>query len=727
MWRRVGPYLAALLAAAAGTIGLAPRPATGSPTHTVDYVIVAGAAGLRWDDVDQQSTPTLWRLAQQGAIGALSVRSAHQPTCPADGWATLGAGNYAVLTAAALDGAACPPLDLAIETPDPMGASLPDYRRLTANPVTRNRSLPSGTQLGALAETTRCTAAVGPGAAIAAARPYGRVDRYAASLPDDVSSLLSSCVLSLVDLGTVGGVGASRQAAAAAADAQLARVLAGRPQRSLLLVAGLADTDTPSRLHVAIADGPGYGPGGWLTSSSTSRSGYLQLIDLAPTALAALGRQNPPKLFAGAAAVRTEGRPDDPQAAVRRLADADREAGAQSRVADGFFTVLSYCMLALFAAAVPVLYRARRPPRAASPWANPPGLRRGVEVLLVAAALAVPAALVADLVPWWRADLPGLVFAAVMLAVLAATTAVVCRTRLGRSALGPLGGVAALAAAVVGVDVLTGARLQLNGVAGYSALTGGRYAGLGTVGLGVFIAGILLAGGCLALQVRRIWRPVMMTAVGAVGVVVVGSPYLGADAGGAVALTAGVCIAAVMSTGGWLTFQRLAWALLAGVAVTGAFAMVELGLPVEQRGGLGRFMAEIGAGTSSQVLRRSGVENGYALVTSPLTLLVIGSAVMVFFVLLRSWGGLKRLFGLYPPVRGALVGVGVAALIAGAAEGVAFNVAGAAAATALPLAALAALRVLDHADERTQPTTPAPAPAPASGPVRAVEPVVASR
>src|SRR5205814_6858688 len=109
---------------------------------------------------------------------------------------------------------------------------------------------------------------------------------------------------------------------------------------------------------------------------------------------------------------------------------------------------------------------------------------------------------------------------------------------------------------------------QLNGVAGYSALAGGRYAGLGTVGLGVFVAGILLAAGCLALQVRRPWRPVVMAVVGGVGVVLVGSPYLGADAGGAVALTAGVCVAAAMSTGGWLTFARLAWAVLAGLAVT---------------------------------------------------------------------------------------------------------------------------------------------------------------
>ena len=51
-----------------------------------------------------------------------------------------------------------------------------------------------------------------------------------------------------------------------------------------------------------------------------------------------------------------------------------------------------------------------------------------------------------------------------------------------------------------------------------------------------------------------------MAAIGGLGVIVVGSPYLGADAGGALALTAGVCLAAAIASGGWLTFARLAWA-----------------------------------------------------------------------------------------------------------------------------------------------------------------------
>ncbi len=69
--------------------------------------------------------------------------------------------------------------------------------------------------------------------------------------------------------------------------------------------------------------------------------------------------------------------------------------------------------------------------------------------------------------------------------------------------------------------------------------------------------------------------------------------------------------------------------------------------------------------------------------------------------MLAPWGGLKRVFGLYPSMRAALVGITVAGVIGGLVDGVGLLVAGAAAATAVPVAALATLRVLDHADDRT--------------------------
>jgi hypothetical protein len=692
--------LIALLAAVAGVIGLVPVPASGAPAHTADYVIIMGAAGLRWDDVNPTDTPTMWKLAGAGSIGALSVRSARRPTCPGDGWLTLGAGNYAARTAGRTDGA-CPPLSVGIDHPGPGGAFLSGAEKDRI--LSLNKDLPWAAQPGALAESMRCTATIGPGAALAAARPFGRIDRYSETLPDDPREMLAGCVLSVVDLGTVAGDRDARRAAARAADEGLARIVAARPQRSLLMLAGVSDTSVEARLHVAIAEGPGY-TGGQLTSASTGRSGYLQLTDIAPTTLAALGRSVPSKLFPGAPAMVT-GRRAPLAAAVGRLVDADQEVHVQRPVAARFFSILTICQLVLFVVAIPLLRRARRPAGPVAPVPTPPWLERGVELLLVAASLAVPAALVAGIVPWWRTRVPGAVFAAVILVAIAAGTAVIALTRGGRRILGPLGGVAALVAIVVAADVLTGSRLQLNSVVGYSAVTGAQYAGLATVGLGAFAAGVLVAAGCLAQHVQRQWRPVVVAVLGGVAVIVAGSPYLGADAAGAVALTAGVCVAAAMSTGGWLTFPRVAWSLMAGIAVTSAFALLDMNRPVSQRGSVGRFLGHLNDGTSRLVMHPIESDNVVVTATSPLTLLVIGAGVMLYFALLRPWGGLKRLFGLYPAVRAGLAGTAVATLIAGPLEGVGLNIAGGATATVLPLAVLAALRVLRHADERTSAVT----------------------
>jgi len=696
------PYLLVLLAAAASLAGLAVRPATGAPQVSSDYVIIAGAAGLRWDDLDAQRTPTLWAEATKGSVGWLSVRSAHSTTCPADGWLTLGAGNYAEWTAdrtsdRVLD--QCPPVAPALTQPDDIGANL----TLQRNVVRDNQDdLPYGATPGALAESVRCTVAVGSGAAVAAARPFGRVDKYQATLPADPKKLLSDCVLSIVDLGTISGTGAARQARVAQADAALARIVAARPARSLIMVAGVSDTDPTSRLHVAIAEGPGW-EGGWLTSAGTGRDGYLQLVDLAPTVLAALNRAAPVKLFSGRTATSVPGRPPDLADAVGGEHDADQRAGAQQDIANTFFLALAAGQLLLFAAVVPLMMRARRH---AGPTGPAPAPRRWLavaEVLLIAAALAIPAALLADAVPWWRGGHPGLLFAAATGALLAAGTAVVRIAPRYRHTLWPLGAVAAIGAVVVGVDLLTGAKLQLNGVAGYSAVQGGRYAGVGSVGLGVFVAGILVVAGCLAQRIRRPWRPVIVVLIGGFAVVMVGSPYLGADPVGAIAVTAGVCVSAAISTGGWLTLARFAWAGLAGLGVTIGFAAMDLRRPALEQGSLGRFLSQLGDGTGGPAMHRVAVANGQALLHSPLTLLAVVGALMLAFCQFSPWGGLNRLFGLHPALRAATAGTLVAGAVAGVLGGAALAVLGAAAAAAVPTAVLTTLRVLDRAADRTRP------------------------
>jgi hypothetical protein len=314
-------------------------------------------------------------------------------------------------------------------------------------------------------------------------------------------------------------------------------------------------------------------------------------------------------------------------------------------------------------------------------------------MLLVVAALAIPAVLVADGVPWWRSEAAGGVFVATSLAVLAAGSLLVVRTPIFGRTLGLVGAGAGVAAAAVAVDLLTGSWLQLNGVVGYSAHDGGRYAGLSEIGLGVLIAGTLLVAGCLAGPLPRRQRPVVVAAVGALGVVLAGSPYLGADIGGAVALLAGVCVAVALSTGGWLAVGRVIWAALAGLAVVVAVAVVDLRRPAEQRTGLGSLLGQLADGTAGAGVHRVSLANVDAFLTSPLTVLAVGAGAFIWFALLRPWGGLRRLFAIHPALRAGMVGAVVATLAGGVLVGTALVPAGAAAAVGVPLLALAAQRL----------------------------------
>ena len=75
----------------------------------------------------------------------------------------------------------------------------------------------------------------------------------------------------------------------------------------------------------------------------------------------------------------------------------------------------------------------------------------------------------------------------------------------------------------------------------------------------------------------RAWRPVDVALLGSAGVVVVGSPYLGADSAGAIALAVGACVAVSMATGAWLTVSRVTAAAASGLVLVICFAALGAG------------------------------------------------------------------------------------------------------------------------------------------------------
>ena len=155
--------------------------------------------------------------------------------------------------------------------------------------------------------------------------------------------------------------------------------------------------------------------------------------------------------------------------------------------------------------------------------------RRRARPLVAAALMAIPpAGFLMMLLPWWRAGIwGGLVAGGLLAAIIAFAGAIVAR----RDVTLAVGALAALTAAVVGVDALFASPLQVDAPFGNSPIGAGRFFGVGNIGSGFLVAGLVLAGG---LAIDR-WGRRAMPWVGAslvVGAVAGGAPGLGSDVGG---------------------------------------------------------------------------------------------------------------------------------------------------------------------------------------------------
>jgi hypothetical protein len=599
LWR-IGA-LAALLVAAAPSSAVAQEPVEQVVSGT--RVIVVGSPGLRWDDVDPYRTPTLHGLRATGAVGSLSVKARPAVSCPTDGWLTLGAGARAEA------------FDLPCAAPD----VLPDVDDLAE----RNQDTRDAADVRALAEALRevglCLSARGPGAELAGGDPA------------------RACPAALLDAPTVAGRGGDRSAAAAAVDALVSDVEAVRSPGSTLLVVGVsgAPGDDGARLHLALVDGPDVDPG-TLRSASTRRDPYVQLVDVAPTVLAVLGVDRPAEMIG------QPWRSGDEAPAPAALADLDRRAVEAKRAQVPFFAVVIGGLLAVLGVAV----RRRSWPLA--------------EAVGLAGVAGVAGSYLAGLVPWWRAPEP--VVALVLTAAAAGVLGAVLARRVpGRA--GPVGAVTGVLAVVLVVDLLTGARLQVDAPAGYSPLVAGRFAGVGNVAFGVLAAAVLLA--LAAATARRPPRSALAVVAvgGAVAVVVTGAPGWGSDVGGVLALVPALATLAMLRSGRRVTLARLAVAALAGAALVTLFALVDFSRPAEQRSHLGRFVEQVRDGTAGVVLARKAEAIGNLLFANPATALLPLVVAAAVWVVVRPPAPLRQALDDVPAWRHGLLALGVAAAV----------------------------------------------------------------
>ena len=585
-----GCLLAALVATAAAVVSGSPAGAQTPPRH----VVIVGVSGLRWSDVSQAATPTLWKLAGQGSVGSLVDYAALPLTCPADGWLTLNSGTRAQSDHTNAGCGAFP----AVDATGP-GATVPGLPGL----ISYNRQFNNNPDWGLLAGAAGCATAVGPGAALALADPSGHVASYLPSPSGLSATVLSRCPLTVVDLGNLGY--AERSSVLASIDSELARIVAELPSGTTLLVTAPGATTKPPHLQLALVDGPGY-PAGLLEASSTRQPGLVVLTDLTPTVLGWLGRGVP----AGVVGAQiTSGPRGGLPATVRSLADRDTAEQVWRSTHDEFFwayaladtAVLGVIGLAFWGAA-------------------PERRRRRARYWRIAGVFAVSVPVgtfLANLVPWWQSAHPAAVLygvAAAFALVIGLVALLVTRWRAPGDPLAPFGVICLFTVAVLGLDVMTGSRLQMETPFGLSVLEAGRFYGIGNEALGIYGITALFGAAWLGLAVLRrsasfrasSRRPAVIAvcAVAVFAVFASGWPGFGGKVGGTIAMVPCFALLAMAVAGIRLNWRRVLLVGLSGLALFVIFALISYFTPITGKSDIGRFAGDVLHGHAGGLLLR---------------------------------------------------------------------------------------------------------------------------
>jgi len=624
--------LAALPAIGFAAVPASPAAAQAAPAR---HVVIVGLSGLRWSDVSPSATPALWRLAGQGSVGSLVDYAVLPLTCPADGWLTLNAGARAQ---ARHTDAGCGTFPAV--RPQGAGAAVPALPAL----IRYNQRFHNDPDWGLLGRAAGCATAVGPGAALALASPSGSVADYLPSAGDLSAAVLSRCPLTVVDLGNPGY--SERASALAAADTELQRLVAELPSGTTLLITAPGATTTPPHLQVTVVDGPGY-RAGLLESSSTRQPGLVVLTDLTPTVLGWLGQPVPSGLIGaqltrGARASGSQSLP----ATVRALAGRDAAEQVWRSTHNAFFWAYALADAAVLAAIALACWGSapERRQRRARWW------RRAAVF-----AVSVPAGtFLANLVPWWRLAHPAAWLygvAAVLAAVIALAALLVTRRR---DPLAPFGLVCLLTVAVLGIDVMTGSRLQLETPFGLSVLEAGRFYGIGNEALGIYGISALSGAAWLGLvALRRSARSgpasprPALAAVAAVAVFAVfasGWPGFGGKVGGTLAMVPCFALLLMAVAGIRLNWRRVLPVAASGLALFAVFALISYFTGITGKSDMGTFAGSALHGhAGSLLLRKIGSNLGSLSVSMFSPLIPIVVLVTGLMLWRPAWFGLKTM------------------------------------------------------------------------------------
>ncbi|NDL58072.1 hypothetical protein [Phytoactinopolyspora mesophila] len=647
MGRRVLAVAALALTSMAGlatTASGSGQPGTGDEPEPSEHggpnVVLAGVAGLAWEDVTRDDMPTLYEMAGTDAVAALTARTIRSRTCAVDGWLTVSSGRRSTdLIDSDGDGTAdryCRPAPTPVRDDDG-GAMVPGWQTYVEEQKNHAYNPTLGLVGDRLGERGMCATAAGPGAALALADTTGRVASYGPNPAEVDTAVMSECPVTVVDLGAMPAPAPAasdeqerqnaleqRRQVAGGIDDLLASLREELPENTALLVIGVSDSgptaiplhNDPSRiagsaLRVAVASGPTpdggeYGPR-WLTSASTRWSGIVQITDVASTLLEYAGFEEPTQGSVGRPWRTAGAHPAEASETIADLLSTNTAAQIYRTQSGPFFQFLGIIQLVVFGIALAMVML--RP-------ASRPAVLRSVHVAALAIASFPVASYLANLAPWAHSDRPALYLWSIIVAISVALTTVAVTGPWRRRIYGPAGFLGAVTAGVMAIDVTTGSNLQQLSLLGLSPVVAGRFYGLGNIPFAIFIAACLVAAAALAQLmldrgVSRRTAGAVTAVIGMVATIVTGAPQAGADVGGILAAIPGFAVLVIGVLGTRLTIIKLFGAGVAALAVFLLIAWLDWLRPAGSRTHFGGFFDDLTSGEALTVIwRKMGASFG---------------------------------------------------------------------------------------------------------------------
>ena len=520
-----------------------------------DRVVVVGVTGR--PELTQTDRAVLGAHLGDAQAGTISIRPRYVGDCAAAGWTTLGAGRRAAV------GGLC--------TPEVAGNKVADWPARQAAAAARR----GDAQLGTLAGSTKaCIAAVGPGAALAAAKPDGTVAGYQSPEEFVSGGMQTTCPITLVDGGPLSD--------------QIITELTNRKDLTLIVtgVGPNAGSDDPS-LQVVYRLGTTLP--GWLTSASTRREGIVTLTDLTRTLIEFGGLSSSVAIDGSPFAVYDAG------LNVERIDTKITSVAALSDAAPIGYLAVGLTGAVLFVIMVISAFRGR--------FEVP-------KLILALGGVLLAAMMLTGAVPWQFSGSPGLVVSLVVIVWLLILT--LLAVLVGRRARVPtIIAAAAISVAAFTVDAALGAVMQPGSLINSRPIFGLRWYGFGNVTFaGYASAGLLLAGYIAHRCLATGRRAAALVAVGVIGfgiVICEGWPSMGSDFGGVIALTPAVLWLMLALSGIRITWLKVLAIGSAAVLAVAVISVLDWLRGPDRRTHLGNFVQRILDGDALDVISRKAL------------------------------------------------------------------------------------------------------------------------